>query len=177
MKRLAPIRSTMPTLSSQTPLSRSTLLLPGLAALTPLILMTALGLMAAMPNLQWYADLHRPSIHLPVWLIGPVWELLYALVAGGFYRVLRRPDWMPDRPAAIRAFLVQLGLNAAWPLLFFGLRSPGGALVSILALLVAVASVLRLFRLVDRRAGLFVLPYLLWVAYVAVLNLSIYIRN
>ena len=136
-----------------------------------------LATLAVAPNLAWYASLHRPSFRPPGWLFGPVWALLYLLMAWAFFRVLRRPDWMPDRPAAIRAFLAQIGLNVLWPFAFFAAHSPKLGFAVLLALLVAVIVCGRRFAQVERVAGWCVVPYGVWVGFAALLNLSIAIRN
>ena len=110
-------------------------------------------------------------------MFGPVWTLLYLAMAWAFFRILCSPDWMPDRPAAIRAYLVQIALNGLWPIVFFGLRSPRLALGVIAALWIAVAMMIGLFHRIDRTAALVLVPYLLWVSFASLLNLSVYIRN
>ncbi|HEX4765922.1 MAG TPA: TspO/MBR family protein [Lichenihabitans sp.] len=147
------------------------------AALAPVLCAMLLGTWAVLPNLGWYATLHRPSFRPPGWLDGPVWALLHLLMAWAFFRVLRRPDWMPDRPAAIRAFLVQIGLDVLWPFAFFAARSPKLGFAAILALLVAVVVCGRRFGQVERVAGWCLVPYGFWIGFAALLNLSIAIRN
>lgn len=165
----------MPTIS--TPLPRSKLVLNAAAAAVPVAIAFFLGNLATIPNLGWYETLAKPSFNPPNWLFGPAWTVLYLLMAYAFYRVLRQPDYVPDRRGAIRAFLVQIGLNAAWSFAFFAAHSPAAGLVVILALLVAVAVTGWRFHAVDRRAGLCFVPYVVWVAFATTLNLSISIRN
>ena len=165
----------MPALS--TPLPRSKVAAYATAAAAPVVLAFVLGNLATIPNLGWYETLAKPSFNPPNWLFGPAWTVLYLLMAWAFYRVLRQPDYVPDRRGAIRAFLVQIVLNAAWSFAFFGAHSPAAGLVVIFTLLVAVAVTGWRFYTVDRRAGLCFLPYLLWVAFTTTLNLSIAISN
>lgn len=165
----------MPAISTSLP--RSKALLYAVAAAAPVVAAFLLGNLATIPNLGWYETLAKPSFNPPNWLFGPAWTVLYLLMAWAFYRVLCQPDYLPDRPGAIRAFLVQIVLNAGWSFAFFAAHSPAAGLVVILALLVAVAVTGRRFYAVDRRAGLCFVPYLLWVGFAAILNLSIYVRN
>jgi tryptophan-rich sensory protein len=72
---------------------------------------------------------------------------------------------------------VQLCLNLLWSVLFFGLRSPGLALLEIFVLLVAIAYTARLFLQLEPWAGVLLLPYLLWVGFAAVLNAAIWYMN
>ncbi len=78
---------------------------------------------------------------------------------------------------ALAAFGLQLALNLAWSVLFFGLQLPGAALIEIVLLLGAIAATTCLFRRQDRLAGLLFVPYLLWVAYATLLNASIWLLN
>ena len=74
-------------------------------------------------------------------------------------------------------FLLQWALNALWTPLFFGLHQPGWALAEILLLLLAILATMRAFWLVDRPAGLLLLPYAAWVAFATVLNWAIWWMN
>ena len=163
--------------ASSTPLPGPRRVVYAAVALVPVAAALVIGNLATIPNLGWYETLTKPSFNPPNWLFGPVWILLYLLMAWAFFRVLRAPDWVPDRRAAIRAFLVQIVLNAVWSVAFFAAHSPISGLVVIVALLIAIGVTTRLFSLVDRQAALCFVPYGLWVAFAAALNLSIYIKN
>ena len=160
-----------------TPVPRPRLVFYAVVSLVPVAVAFVIGNLATIPNLGWYETLAKPSFNPPNWLFGPVWTLLYLLMAWAFFRVLRAPDWVPDRRAAVRAFLVQMVLNAAWSVAFFSAHSPASGLVVIVALLIAIGITGRLFSLVDRRAALCFVPYGLWVMFAMTLNLSIFIKN
>ena len=84
----------------------------------------------------WYAGLHKPPFNPPDWLFGPVWSLLYVLIAVAGWRI-----WARDRDGtAKRIWSAQLVLNFLWSPVFFGLHAPGPALAIISALLVAIAA-------------------------------------
>ncbi len=163
--------------SLSAPLPRSKVAFYVVAAVAPVAAAFVLGNLATIPNLGWYESLAKPSFNPPDWLFGPVWTVLYGVMGWTFYRVLRQPDYLPDRRGAIQAFLVQIVLNAAWSFAFFGAHSPLAGLIVVVALLGAVTLTARRFFAVDRRAALCFIPYLLWVAFAAMLDLSIYIRN
>jgi tryptophan-rich sensory protein len=66
-----------------------------------------------IPNIPvWYAGLVKPSFSPPNWLFGPVWTVLYLMMAIAFWRILRLPAATPGRAIAIGSFLVQMALNA-----------------------------------------------------------------
>ena len=136
-----------------------------------------LGLWATLPNLHWFAGLRRPSFRPPALVFGLGWVAFHGIALWALIRVLRSPDWMPDRSAAVQAFFIQLGLNAVWPVAVFGLHRLRLGLIIVGALLIAIVVATRLFTRVDRIAGRLLLPYLGWIAFVVLLNLSVAIRN
>lgn len=124
----------------------------------------------------WYGGLAKPAWTPPDWVFGPVWTLLYAMMAVAAWLVWRRAGWDGAR-AALVLYFVQLGLNFLWSPLFFGLRSPGLGLVDIAALVCVLAATVIAFLRVDRLAGWLMAPYLAWVGYAAALNAAIWIAN
>ena len=128
------------------------------------------------PPGEWYQALNQPAWTPPDWVFGPVWTVLYVLMAIAAWRVWRLYSFS-GAGLALGLFIVQLVLNGLWSFLFFGLRSPGAALVDILLLLVAVAATTVLFWRLDRTAGWLLLPYLVWVAYATTLNAGVWVMN
>jgi tryptophan-rich sensory protein len=122
---------------------------------------------------EWYADLAKPPWTPPDWVFGPVWAVLYPLVAVAGWTV-----WREGRSRiAVPLFLLQLALNAVWPWLFFGFRRPGWAFLDIVALLASIVATMAAFQRVRRRAALLLVPYLAWVTFAAALNLAIWQMN
>jgi benzodiazapine receptor len=137
----------------------------------------AAGSIATAASVQeWYPLLNKPAWNPPAWLFGPVWTLLYALMSIAAWRIWCR-ERQPGARLALAVFFVQLGLNALWSVLFFGLRAPGPALVEIIALWGCLAWLQRSFWRIDRAAGWLWLPYLLWVSFATVLNASLWWLN
>ncbi|WP_245427369.1 TspO/MBR family protein [Pleomorphomonas carboxyditropha] len=148
-----------------------------LAAVAPVVAAAAVGNFATLPNITpWYESLAKPPFNPPNAVFGPVWTLLYILMAGAFFRILRSPEGAARR-WAIMLFLVQITLNAAWSVAFFGSHSPAAGLVVILLLDTAIAATIHAFLAVDRIAGGALVPYLGWVAFATLLNGSIWWLN
>jgi translocator protein len=125
----------------------------------------------------WYPELAKPAWTPPSSVFGPVWTLLYALIAVVGWRCWRRRESSDTARHLPTWWLLQLGLNAAWSPAFFGMRNPLAGLWVIGALwLVLVLMQVQLFR-VDRPSGWLWLPYLLWVSFAAALNLAIWRLN
>jgi benzodiazapine receptor len=130
---------------------------------------------AAFPAPAYYRGLRKPAWAPPPWLFGPVWTVLYALMAVAAWMVARRGG-RGTRPA-LALWGAQLVLNAAWTPIFFGLRNPGAALVEIVALWIAVIGTVGAFATRRAMAAALLLPYLAWVTFAAALNLAIWRRN
>ena len=124
----------------------------------------------------WYAELAKPSWNPPSWVFGPVWTLLYAMMAVAAWLVWQRGGWKAQRgPLAL--YLVQWALNALWTPLFFGMQRPALAFGEIVLLALAVLATLVAFWRVKLVAGLLLVPYAAWVGFAAVLNFAIWRMN
>ena len=148
-----------------------------IAIAVPQIVGITSGLASAQGTRQWYPTLVKPSFNPPAWVFGPVWTVLYLMMGVAAFLVWRRGLDSDGVRLALTIFLVQLALNGAWSLLFFGLQSPGWALADILALWLAIGGTVWLFWRVAPAAGLLLLPYWAWVSFAAVLNGAIWSLN
>ena len=127
---------------------------------------------AMFPPGEWYASLNKPSWNPPGWIFGPVWTTLYAFMAVAAWLVWKRGGFAAQaRPLSL--YLIQLGLNAAWTPLFFGLQKPWIAAGEMVLLWIAILLTMIAFFRVHRVAGLLFLPYLLWVSFALVLNITL----
>ena len=77
---------------------------------------------------EWYAGLAKPSFNPPGWIFGPVWTVLYILIAVAGWRTFERDR----RSWPMRLWWAQLVLNFLWPPVFFAAHRIGLALVVIL---------------------------------------------
>jgi benzodiazapine receptor len=124
----------------------------------------------------WYVGLAKPSFNPPAWVFGPVWTVLYLMIAVAGWRVWRRRGEAGARDA-LAAWGVQLALNLGWSVLFFGARMIGAALVEIVVLLAAILATVALSWRIDRLAGWLLVPYAAWVAFATVLNAALWWLN
>ena len=136
----------------------------------------AVGAVASGQSREFYAQLDRPAWSPPGWIFGPVWTLLYALMAIAVWLVWRERG-RAGAKLAIRLFLAQLALNALWTWLFFAWRMGGGAFAEIVVLWLLIAATIIAFWRVRPPAGALLLPYLAWVSFAAVLNWTIWRMN
>ena len=122
---------------------------------------------------DWYAGLQKPPFNPPNWVFGPVWTVLYILIAIAGWRIWRRDP----HGAAMKFWIAQLALNFIWSPLFFSAHLPGAAFVVIIALLVVILEVIMLTLDRERVSAWLLVPYALWVAFAALLNASIWWLN
>jgi tryptophan-rich sensory protein len=131
------------------------------------------GTVTAPAIRAWYVALDKPPWTPPGWVFGPIWTLLYPLMAVAGWTV-----WREGRSRiAVLLFLLQLALNAAWPWLFFARRRPDWAFYDIVALMIAIVATIVAFYRVRRRAALLLVPYLAWVIFAGSLNFAVWQLN
>jgi len=121
----------------------------------------------------WYQALAKPSFNPPNWLFGPVWTVLYVLIALAGWRVWR----VGPSGTAMKLWWLQLALNFMWSPAFFGLQQIGLALVVIVALLICIIAFIAAAWNLDRIAVWLFIPYAAWVAFATLLNASILFLN
>lgn len=139
---------------------------------------STIGNLATIPQIPtWYAGLAKPSFNPPNWLFGPVWTVLFAIMAFAFWRILQKPPGTPGRRTAILVFIAQLALNALWSIVFFGLHQPGLAIGVVVLLEIGVLAMIASFRRLDPLAGWIDAPYAVWVAFATILNVAIVSLN
>lgn len=126
---------------------------------------------------DWYANLNKPFFTPPDWLFGPVWTVLYLLMALSAFLVWQKGLDSPAVRIALALYLLQLILNGLWTPLFFGLRMPLVAFIEILLLWTAIVFTIIASARVSMPAALLLLPYIVWTSFAAVLNFSIWLLN
>lgn len=141
-----------------------------------ILLCQGVGLMGARwtaPEIpHWYRALSKPSFNPPGWVFGPVWTLLYVLMAVAAWRIsLSEPS--PLRNAAITLFVLQLALNLFWSWIFFRRHAIGAALGELIVLWLAIAATTMVFSRIDLAAAWLMAPYWAWTTFAAVLNAAI----
>ena len=122
----------------------------------------------------WFGTVVKPRFNPPSWVFGPVWSVLYILMAVAAWLVWRNgglAQW------AMVLFAVQLLFNFAWSLIFFRAHQIGWALVDITALWLALAATIFSFAQNTALAAWLLAPYLAWVSFAAVLNAAIWRLN
>jgi tryptophan-rich sensory protein len=126
---------------------------------------------------NWYVFLNKPTFSPPNWLFGPVWTILYTLMAVALFLVWQTGSVNRLTKTAFWIFIVHLVVNALWSILFFGLKSPAWALVDIGLLWIMIVISMFLFYKIRKITFWLLLPYLLWVSFATLLNFYIWKLN
>ncbi len=127
---------------------------------------------------SWYAMLAKPALNPPSWVFAPVWTTLYLLMGVALWLVWVNTSAAPAaRRRAMAVFFIQLALNSLWSIIFFGLHSPGGALVEIVFFWLAILATIVAFYKISKPAAWLLVPYILWVSFAMYLNYSIWVLN
>lgn len=137
-----------------------------------------LGSMATSDSVTtWYPTIAKPAWTPPDSVFAPVWTTLFVVMGIAAWLVWRQVGFNGAGRTAFVAFGLQLGLNLAWSILFFGLERPAAAFIEILLLWVAILATLLIFRRESPLAALLLAPYLGWVTFAALLNFAIWRLN
>ena len=137
---------------------------------------SAVGAVASIQAESFYGQLVQPPWAPPSSVFGPVWSVLYALMAIAAWLVWRSGGFRANR-TALSLFVVQLALNALWSWLFFAWHLGAWAFADIVVLWAFIVATLVSFWRVRFLAGALLIPYLLWVSFALVLNYSVWQLN
>lgn len=125
----------------------------------------------------WYVLLNKPSFSPPNWLFGPVWTILYVLMGVSLARVWLKGLKTKKVRDAVFLFGIQLGLNAIWSPVFFGAKNLFIALVIIIFMWIYILKTIIAFRKLDKTSSYLLYPYIAWVSFASILNLSVWLLN
>jgi benzodiazapine receptor len=154
--------------------SRQALCLVGWLMVT--FVAAASGAIASANAGPFYQQLARPEWAPPAWLFGPVWTVLYILIAVDAWLVWRIGGFHVAR-TALSLFIVQLVANALWTWLFFVWREGALAFIEIIVLWALILCTLVAFWRTRPLAGILLLPYLAWVTFASALSFTIWKLN
>ena len=128
---------------------------------------------------MWYEQLVRPEWAPPSWLFGPVWTVLYSVIAISF-GIVFYAVWKKQIPRSVAVpFILNIVFNAAFTPLQFGLQN--NLLAAIDILLVLATIIWMLVAIWPHKRYRFIaylqIPYLIWVSFASVLQLTITYLN
>ena len=134
------------------------------------------GAVASADAAGFYDKLSRPEWAPPASLFGPVWSLLYLLIAIAAWLVWKDAGFR-GASLALSMMIAQLAANALWTWIFFAWHRGALALIEIIVLWILIVITMILFWRVKPVAGALFVPYLLWVTFASALTYSMWQRN
>jgi tryptophan-rich sensory protein len=140
-----------------------------------LIVVTAAAISGQFSAGQWYQVLQKPDWTPPNWVFGPVWSVIYLLMALAAWKVWLTQQLM--RAGALAWWLILLVLNVAWSWLFFELNRIGWSLLELSVLMAVAVMCIQSFRFLSIPAAWMLLPYLAWLGFLWVFNLAVWMMN
>ena len=147
--------------------------------ISALIALAVGGLSAiASGGMDIYAEIVKPPLSPPPFLFPVVWSVLYILMGICSAEVyLKGKDGVTYTTTALSLYAINLVMNFLWSIFFFGLRWFLFSFIWLVVLIGVVAYMIAEFRKISNWAGLWQIPYMLWLVFAGYLNLAIYILN
>ncbi len=137
---------------------------------------SAIGAFASIQARSFYVELSQPTWAPPGWLFGPVWTVLYAMMAVAAWLIWRQGGFK-KQAFALSLFMVQLVFNALWSWLFFAWQMGAASLLNIVVLWCLILATIFCFKSTSKLAAGLLVPYLLWVSFATVLNYAMWQLN
>lgn len=124
-----------------------------------------------------YEALNFPSWRPPNYLFGPVWTVLFIMIAVSGWLIWQEVGFEGVGRVALIIYGIQLALNFLWSALFFGLKWRGLALFEMAFLWLSILCLIVLFYPISALAAYLLVPYLLWVSFAFFLNHALWSLN
>ena len=142
---------------------------------------TALGSFLAGDSTSFYTNLIQPELSPPSYIFGIVWPVLYILMAIAVGLVYTQKcssiECKDNKKSAIKLYVVQLVMNALWPVLFFRFELFLISFIWLVVLWILILKMIIEFYKINKLAAYLLVPYLLWVTFAGYLNFMIWILN
>ncbi len=130
-----------------------------------------------MEAYSWYSTLIKPSWAPPAWLFGPVWTVLYILIAIAFGTVFYRVYKKRLPPFVSLPFILNLVFNVIFSPIQFGLRNNLLAAIDILLVLFTLIWAIKIIYKTIPWVAYLLIPYLLWVSFATILQFTVTYLN
>lgn len=130
-----------------------------------------------MNNYNWYQQLIRPSWAPPAWLFGPVWTVLYILIAISFGKVFQLFFQKRISFIILLPFILNLVFNLIFTPIQFGLKNNLLAAIDILLVLATLIWAMSSIYPHLKWVTYIQIPYLIWVSFATVLQLTVTYLN
>ena len=136
---------------------------------------TVAGLLTTL-GMEKYSAVEKPALTPPEIVFPIVWTILYALMAVGAARVWLTEE-SEEKDKGLKLYVVQLGMNFLWSILFFNFQAYSLSFFGLLGLLLVIVLMTLTFYKSDRIAAYLQIPYILWVSFAGYLNFMVWLLN
>lgn len=130
-----------------------------------------------MDNYNWYSQLIKPTWSPPVWIFGPVWSFLYLLIIISFGKVLLMFVQKTIPFLVLLPFILNLIFNLFFTPLQFGLQNNILAAIDIILVLITLIWAMIVIYPYNSWITLLQVPYLFWVLFATILQITITYLN
>ena len=127
--------------------------------------------------METFKELNKPTLSPPGWLFPVVWTVLFILMGIASYFVVISGARQKYIISALKTYGLQLVVNFLWSFIFFTFEQYCLAFVWLLLLWVLILITIKKFWAVSMKAGVLLIPYLIWVTFAGYLNISICLLN
>ena len=141
----------------------------------PLLVGALAGFLTNADVNEFMTTARQPFFTPPGWVFPVAWTILYALM--GFSAYIIENTSSPRKSRALTVYYIQLFFNFVWSFIFFSANNYLFAFVWIIILWALIIATILEFKMIKMRAAYFLIPYLIWVTFAAVLNFSVYLLN
>tara|TARA_B100001248_G_scaffold219951_1_gene175617 strand:- start:2951 stop:3415 length:465 start_codon:yes stop_codon:yes gene_type:complete len=121
----------------------------------------------------WYSQIILPNFNPPSWVFAPVWTILYIFMSLAIWLAYTQSR----KIKLVKIYFIHLIFNSSWSVIFFGFHEIFLALVNILIIYLFVLILTKEYLRINLYSFYLMIPYLLWLSYALILNLSIFILN
>ena len=121
----------------------------------------------------WYSTLVKPSFNPPDWVFGPVWTILYILMAIAIWNV-----WIKSKNInLVYLYFIHLFFNTTWSVVFFGFNQIELALINLMVLILFIVILFLKYKVISKLSAYLMIPYFLWCCFAFLLNLNLMMLN
>ena len=121
----------------------------------------------------WYSTLVKPSFNPPDWVFGPVWTILYILMAIAIWNV-----WIKSKNInLVYLYFIHLFFNTTWSVVFFVFNQIELALINLTVLILFIVILFLKYKVISKLSAYLMIPYFLWCSFAFLLNLNLMMLN
>ena len=125
-------------------------------------------------NVTFDSD-YEPWFQPPGWIIGPIWLVLYTMLAISFMMVLSKKEEISKSNLIIVLFIIQLIANLMWPDVFNSAQYLTSFLMIIVMVVFTTIYAYVIFE-PAKNASILVWPYIIWVSFAGIINFAYYLN-